>query len=246
MTLPAAPRSPTSAPVKPVALISGASSGIGAATALALATRYRVVLVARRSDRIADLAKRIAAVGGEALPISADLAKPEAAVSVVAETIERFGRLDVLVNNAGVFEVADAGAITPAHLDRLWKLNVQAPMLLVTAALPHLCGRGGCIVNVSSVAAESVFTGCGAYAATKAALEAWSRILREELRHARVRVAVVAPGATDTEVWPAGSTFDRAKMCRAEDVAEAIRFVIEQPPSASIDRLVVAPPGGPL
>ena len=245
MAPPPAPRSPTSTSARPVALISGASSGIGAATALVLAPRYRVVLVARRSDRIADLSRRIAAAGGEALPISADLAKPEAAVSIVAETIERFGRLDVLVNNAGVFEVADAGAITPAHLDRLWKLNVQAPMLLVAAALPHL-GRGGCIVNVSSVAAESVFTGCGAYAATKAALEAWSRILREELRDARVRVAVVAPGATDTEVWPAGSTFDRAKMCRAEDVAEAIRFVVEQPATASIDRLVVAPPGGPL
>ncbi len=228
------------------AFITGASSGIGAATALALAASHRVVLVARRSDRIAELARRIGSAGSEALPISADLAKPEAAVSLVAETIERFGRLDVLINNAGVFEVADTAAITPAHLDRLWKLNVQAPMLLVTAALPHLGGRGGCIVNVSSVAAESVFTGCGAYAATKAALEAWSRVLREELRHARVRVAVVAPGATDTEVWPAGSTFDRTRMCRAEDVAEAIRFVVQQPASASIDRLVVTPPGGAL
>jgi len=231
---------------RPVALITGASSGIGAATALALAPRYHLALVARRSDRIADLTARVAAAGGEALPITADLTRPEAGVRVVQEAIDRFGRIDVLVNNAGTFEVADAGAITPAHLERLWRLNVQAPMLLVTAALPHLGGRGGCIVNVSSVAAESAFTGCGAYAATKAALEAWSRVLREELRHARVRVTVVAPGATDTEVWPADSSFDRAKMCRAEDVAEAIRFVIEQPASASIDRLVVTPPGGPL
>jgi len=246
MSLTASFRVPTQPSAKPVALITGASSGIGAATALALAARHHLVLVARRGERITALAGRIAAAGGQALPISADLTRAEVPATVVQEAIERFGRLDVLVNNAGVFEVADAGAVTAAHLDRLWRLNVQAPMLLVKAALPHLGGRGGCIVNVSSVAAESTFTGCSAYTATKAALEAWSRVLREELRHARVRVGVVAPGATDTEVWPADSTFDRAKMCRAEDVAEAIRFLVEQPATASIDRIVVTPPGGPL
>jgi 3-oxoacyl-[acyl-carrier protein] reductase len=236
---------PTPTPAKPVALITGASSGIGAATALALAPRWRLALVARRADRLADLVARVAGAGGEAEAFAADLADVEAPRGVVDRTMARFGRLDALVNNAGAFAVATADAITAEHLERLWRLNVRAPMLLVGAALAHL-PAGGCIANVSSVAAESAFTGCGAYAATKAALEAWSRVLREELRPRRIRVGVVAPGATDTEVWPADSSFDRGRMCRPEDVAAAIRFVVEQAVTASVDRLVVAPPGGAL
>jgi NADP-dependent 3-hydroxy acid dehydrogenase YdfG len=230
-----------------VVLITGASSGIGAAIARALAGRCRLALVARRRDRLESLCAEITAAGGEAQAVVADLTAADAPARVVAAAVQRFGGLDAVINNAGIFETAAIGGITAEHIDRLWRLNVQVPMLLTQAALPHLRGRrGGWIVNISSVAAEASFTGCGVYAGTKAALDAWSRCLREELRGTNVRVAVVAPGATDTEVWPAEWDAKRDRMSRAEDVAAAVRFVLEQPPTASIDRLVITPPGGAL
>ena len=230
--------------MKPVVLITGATSGIGAATARALAADHRLVLVGRRTERLAALVQEF---GGEAWGITADLAGDGVPRGVVEEAVAKAGRLDAVVNNAGVFETSAIGSLTAEHVERQWRLNTLAPMLLVQAALPHLRGaRGGTVVNVSSVAVDAAFTGCGAYAGSKAALEAWSRCLREELRGTNVRVAVVAPGATDTEIWPADAPFDRTRMCRADDVAAVIRAVITLPMSASVDRVVVAPPGGPL
>ena len=228
-------------------LITGASSGIGAATALALAEHMRVVLVARRRDRLDTLVARISTAGGRAWAITADLEVAGEPERVVGEAVRLAGGIDAVVNNAGAFLTAGIGAIDAAHLERMWRLNVQAPVLLAQAAVPHLAARGGgTIVNVSSVAAESTFTGCSVYSATKAAIDCWSRIAREELRSKRIRIGVVAPGATATEIWPADSNHDRTRMCRAEDVAQAIRVMIEAPASASIDRIVITPPGGAL
>ena len=228
----------------PVVLITGATSGIGAATARALAPDHRLVLVGRRTERLAAMVQEFA---GRAWGITADLTGDGVPRGVVEEAISKAGRLDAVINNAGIFETAAIGSLDAEHVTRLWRLNVLAPMMLTQAALPHLRGaRGGPVVNLSSVAAEANFTGCGAYAASKAAIEAWSRCLREELRGTNVRVAVVAPGATDSEIWPADFPIERTRMCRAEDVAQVIRTVITLPPSASIDRVVVAPPGGPF
>ena len=227
-----------------IALITGASSGIGAATALALSPGWTVVLVARRQDRLNTLAQRITDAGGRAVVIAADLSKPEAAVQVVAQAVAATGGLDALINNAGVFTAAPVDAVDAAHVATMFPLNLRAPMLLASAAIPHLAVRGGAIINVTSVAADATFAGCAAYAATKAGLEAWSRVAREELRSRRIRVGVIVPGATDSEVWPAETTFDRSRMCRAEDIAGAITFMLEAPATASIDRLVVTPPGG--
>lgn len=228
----------------PTVLITGATSGIGAATARALAIDHRLVLVGRRTERLAALVHEL---GGAAWGITADLTGDSVPRRVIDEAIAKAGRLDAIVNNAGKFSTASIGALTPDHVEQQWRLNVLVPMLLTQAALPHLRGaRGGSIINISSVAAEASYTGCGAYAASKAALEAWSRCLREELRGTNVRVTVVAPGATDTEIWPSESTHDRTRMCRAEDVAQVIRAAIVLPMSASIDRVIVAPPSGPL
>lgn len=230
----------------PIALITGASSGIGAATALALAPRWTVALCARRADRLQALADRIRAAGGTALPIACDLTADGAPQRLVDDVVARLGGIDALVNNAGAFAVADVAAITAQHHDQLWRLNVRAPMLLAQAALPSLAARRGIIVNVSSVAAEATFTGCGVYSATKAAIDAWSRILREELRSRGVRVSVIAPGATVTEAFPGDMPVDHARLCTADDIAGAIRFIIEQPSTSTVDRLVITPPSGPL
>jgi NAD(P)-dependent dehydrogenase (short-subunit alcohol dehydrogenase family) len=229
-------------------LITGASSGIGEATALALSEHFRIALVARRKDQLIELALKIRGRGGDALAVPDDITAPGAPERAVAQAVAHFGQLDALVNNAGMFETAAVEAITPEHVDRQLALNLRAPMLMVRAALPELRKRpGGWIVNVSSMAADASFATCSVYTATKAGLEAYSRVLREELRAANIRVGVVAPGATDTAAWLEGARSENAqRMCRPEDVAQAIRFVLEAPPSASYDRVVVAPPRGPL
>jgi NADP-dependent 3-hydroxy acid dehydrogenase YdfG len=232
-----------------VVLITGASSGIGEATALALAEHFRLVLVARRRDRLLDLVDRIHRQGGQAWAIAADLTGNGVPERVAEEAAQRGGgELDALINNAGSFQTAAIGALDSDHAESLWRLNVHAPMMLTRAALPYLRGkRGGMIINVSSVVTEQTFTGCGVYTATKCAIEGWSRVLREELRGTNVRVGVIAPGATDTEIWPA-STNDaqRQRMARAADVAAAIRLMLECPATANIDRLTITPPGGAL
>lgn len=220
-------------------LITGASSGIGAAVARALAGRFRLILVARRADRLQSLAREV----GDAVVVAADLADPVAIPRVAAACV---GGLDGLINNAGVFATAACADITAEHLDRMQAINVRAPMLLTAACLPHL-RPGATIVNVSSRVVDEAFAGCGAYTATKCALEGWSRILAEEVRPRRIRVGIVAPGATDTEIWPPSyGTANRARMVRAADVAEAIRLMIEAHPAASFDRIAVTPQAGAL
>jgi NADP-dependent 3-hydroxy acid dehydrogenase YdfG len=231
-----------------VVLLTGASSGIGAATAVALAEHFRLALVARRRELLTELVQSIRSRGGEAHAIVEDVTAAGGPERIVAAAVRHHGQIDALVNNAGTFATATTESMTPEHVRSLLALDLEAPMLMARAALPELRKRpGGWIVNVSSVAADATFAGCGAYTAAKAGLEAWSRVLREELRQANIRVGVVAPGATDTAAWPEGQRTDHAKrMCRPEDVAQAIRFVLEAPSSASIDRVVVAPPAGPL
>jgi short-subunit dehydrogenase len=224
----------------PTILITGASSGIGAACARVLACEHRLVLVARRADRLAALLAELPGSGHRS--VAADLASDEG-IAAAAAAVD--GELHALVNNAGIFACAEGAAIDRAHLAGIWRLNVDAPLLLTAALLPRLAA-GGAIVNISSVAAESAFAGCGAYSASKAALEAWSRCLREELRPRGVRVCVVAPGATATDIWPAGHPADRSRMAAAADVAAAVRLAIVAPPAASFDRIQVTPTAGPV
>ena len=225
-------------------LITGASSGIGAATALSLASTWDVVLVARRREHLQSVAEQITAAGGKTWVISSDLTVPAEPQRVIAQAVALAGGLDALVNNAGIFTTSTVDAITAEHIAALWQLNVQVPMVLTAAAIPHLVARRGSIINVSSAAVDASFAGCAVYTATKSALEAWSRIAREELRSKHIRVGVIAPGATDTDVWPANSSFDRSRMCRANDVAQAIRLMLETPAHSSIDRLTVTPADG--
>lgn len=222
------------------ALITGASAGIGEAIARALAPAFHLILVARRGDRLRELARSLP----RATVVEADLATTPGIATAAAAAAE--AGLDALVNNAGVFTLADCAAIDAVHLDRQWAINVRAPMLLTAACLPRM-RQGATIVNVSSQVAELTFPGCGAYTAGKCALEGWSRVLREELRPRRVRVTVVAPGATDTEIWPPQfAATDRSRMSRAEDVAAAVHLAVTADPRASIDRIAISPPAGSL
>lgn len=223
----------------PTILITGASSGIGAACARRLAPGNRLILVGRDRARLDAV---LACLPGNHRMVNADLAQPAGIELAAAAAADG---LDGLVNNAGAFALAHCEAIDAAHLDAMWRINVSAPMLLTAACLPHM-RAGGCVVNISSTAVDNAFAGCAAYTASKCALEGWSRVLREELRPRRIRVCVVAPGATDTPIWPSDFPADRGRMVATEDVAEAVRLAITMPAAASLDRLAITPSGGPL
>ncbi len=226
------------------ALVTGASSGIGLATARLLAmSGWRVLAVARRADRLEALARE---TGDDCHPVVLDLTAPDAP-AIIAQAVDRHagGRLDGLVNNAGIFAVADAAHQDHAHLDALWTINVRSVVLTTRVCLPALALAHGTIVNVSSVVVDNTFPGCGIYTATKAAIDAWSRILREELRPKGVRVGIIAPGGTTTEAFPGDLDVDPARLCRPEDIAVGIRAMLELAPHASIDRMVIAPAAGP-
>jgi short-subunit dehydrogenase len=189
-----------------VVLVTGASAGIGVAVAREAARRgYHLVLTARRGDRLEGLAAEIRASGSgsEVVTVAADLDDPETPERLVAEALGRFGRLDVLINNAGfglptLFADAD-----PDELRRQLVVNLVAPMLLTRLALPALIERKGMVINIGSAITALPNPALGAYGATKAALAYWSTALRRELRHQGVKVCLVEPGPVKTEFFDA-------------------------------------------
>lgn len=228
---------------KPVLVITGASSGIGEACARALIHDCRLVLVARREGRLRELC---AALGDDAQYVCADLTTV-AARDLAQRVTACFGRVDKLLNNAGIFIYKAHAELQSEELQQLFQLNVIAPLELTKALLPQLQASSAAhVINISSHAAESSFANCGAYSASKAALEAWSRCFREEHRQDQIRVSIIAPGATSTEIWSADSGFDLTKMAGATDIAACVQTCVQLPARASMDRVSVLPAAGAL
>ena len=187
---------------RPVCLITGASSGIGAAIAHKLAATHDLVLVARREERLQQLAVECGDQA-EVVCLPCDVSETDE-TAIVSTVLERFGRCDAIVLNAGLFFTGSAEEITVEQQRAMLALNLEHPMRLTAAALPALRKQQGVIVGISSIAAESAFPGCGLYAASKAGLEGYLRSVREEEREHQVRVSICAPGPTNTEIWPEG------------------------------------------
>jgi NADP-dependent 3-hydroxy acid dehydrogenase YdfG len=241
-----------------VALVTGASSGIGAAAAVSLASLgAKVALVARRTDRLEELAGRVRADGATAIVITADVTKQADADRAVEQTLGELGRLDTLVNNAGVMLL---GPVLDAPVDeweRMVQLNVLGLLYCTHAALPHLLRaaedsprRVADLVNISSVAGRETRNGSGVYEATKHAVGAFSDALRKEITTRHVRVSLVEPGAVDTEL----ASHNRPEMkaaiekrflgrerLRAEDIADAIAYIVCRPRHVAINELLVRP-----
>src|SRR4051795_7440970 len=185
-----------------VAVVTGASSGIGAATAKALAAEgYAVALAARREERIKELGEEISSGGGKALAIPTDITDPDAARSLIETTKQELGRVDVLINNAGVMLLGPILGAEVEHWQRMVNVNVLGLLYCTHAALPIMQEQGsGHIVNVSSVAGRVARLGSGVYNATKFGVGAFSESLRQEALNYGVRVTIVEPGFVDTEL----------------------------------------------
>ncbi len=190
------------------ALVTGASSGIGAATARQFAEHgASVALVARRRDRLEALAADIDKAGGTALVVEADITDRTQAEAGVQQVVERFGRLDILVNNAGLMLLGPVVGADIKEWDRMIAINIQGVLYTTRAALPHLLQaaeegprRVADIVNVSSIAGRVAWNGYGVYSFTKFGLKGFTESLRQEVTRRHVRVGVVEPGGVATEL----------------------------------------------
>jgi NAD(P)-dependent dehydrogenase (short-subunit alcohol dehydrogenase family) len=191
-----------------VAVVTGAGTGIGRAAAARLASLgIGVVVVGRRGEVLEEVAHGITSLGGSALAVSADLADPLSPAKVVDRAVDRFGRLDIVVNNAAVIRTGPLDSVTADSFDHHYAVNVRGPLLLVKAALPALRrSPSAAIVNVSSSVGSIVKPGNMLYGSTKAALEYLTRAWAYELAGDQIRVNCIAPGPVDTPIHATYST----------------------------------------
>jgi NADP-dependent 3-hydroxy acid dehydrogenase YdfG len=235
-----------------VALVTGASSGIGAATAEALAgAGASVVLAARRADRLADLATWLSDKGATVLTVALDVTDERACQEAVARTVDEFGGLDILINNAGVMLLGLINQADTTDWTRMINTNLLGSMFMVHSSLPHLLARKGSIVQISSVAGRSVRAGGGAYSATKFGIGAFAEALRQEVTTKGVRVVVIEPGVVDTELrehitdqQAAAALAARIKDNRnlqSDDVAAAVLYAVTQPDHVTINEITLRP-----
>ena len=241
-----------------VSLVTGASSGIGEATARKLASLgSAVALVARRAERLERLAQTIGQDGQRPLVIQADIGSQEQTQSAVERTVAELGRLDTLINNAGVMLL---GPVQDAPLEewrRMLDVNVAGLLYCAHAALPHLLkgaadGPRGVadVVNISSVAGRIAREGSGVYNLTKHGVGAFSESLRQEVTQRHVRVSLVEPGAVETEL-PSHNrpeiregitqTFTGVEMLQAADIADAIAYIVTRPRHVAVNELLLRP-----
>jgi NADP-dependent 3-hydroxy acid dehydrogenase YdfG len=241
-----------------VALVTGASSGIGEATARLLAAQgATVVVAARRKDRLDALVSEIEGGGGQAVAIECDVTDQDDATSLIATTVDRLGRLDTLINNAGVMLLGPIVGAPIEEWNRMVTLNVNGLLWCAHAALPHLLQaaedsprRVADLVNISSVAGRVARLGSGVYNLTKHGVGAFSESLRQEVTKRHVRVSLVEPGATATELGShvreevrAGMLARFADMERMEavDIADAISYIITRPRRVAINEILIRP-----
>jgi NADP-dependent 3-hydroxy acid dehydrogenase YdfG len=232
-----------------VALVTGAGRGIGRAIAVAFAAEgAAVVLVARSRADLAGVAAEIRERNGRALAIPTDVTQDGAVEAVIEQTLTDLGRLDVLVTSAGTAAFGAVADSKPADWDTMLALNLRAVMVCCRAVLPAMLRqRSGTILNVGSIASKRALPGSAVYTATKTAVDAFSRVLAEELRPHGVRVGVLVAGAVDTPLWDSmGASPPREKMLRPEDVARAAVLMATLPPHASLEELTLLPAGGIL
>lgn len=236
-----------------VALVTGASSGIGAGTALELARAGAIVaLAARRAERLAELVAQIEALGGQALALPGDATVEAEAIKAVEDTVARFGRIDILVNSAGVMQAGGIEGVDIAEYRRVFDINVFATLYAWSAAVPHMLKQGGGdIINITSLAGRKGGPETNAYSASKHAANSMTDAMRQELGGKNIRVAYLMPGATSTEVasgisnpnWRNAIAAHVAKdgAVQPSEIGETIVFMLAMPRHVNISEITVRP-----
>ncbi|CAB3742340.1 putative oxidoreductase [Paraburkholderia sediminicola] len=235
-----------------VVVITGASSGLGEATARYLSERgAKVVLGARRAERIQSLAADLVSKGGQAVAVVTDVTRHEDVKALVDTAVQTFGRVDVLINNAGLMPHSPLERLKIDDWDRTIDVNIKGVLYGIAAALPHMKDqKSGHIINVSSVAGRTVRPGSAVYAATKSAVLMISEGLRQEVKPYGLRTTVISPGAvatdlpgsiTEPDVAGFVSKFYEEIAIPAESFARAVAFAISQPPEVDINEILFRP-----
>lgn len=236
-----------------VALVTGASSGIGAATALELAKAgATVALSARRADRLAGLVAQIEALGGKALALAGDMAVEAEAIKAVEDTVAQLGSIDILINSAGIMQAGGVEGADLAEFRRVYEINVFGTLYTSAAAVPHMLAQGGGdIVNVTSLAGRKGGAQTNAYSGSKHAANAMTDAMRQELGNRNIRVSILMPGATETEVatgisnpnWREAIQAHVTKegAVQASEIGETIVFMLAMPRHVNISEISVRP-----
>ncbi|HHL71644.1 MAG TPA: SDR family NAD(P)-dependent oxidoreductase [Bacteroidetes bacterium] len=229
-----------------IALVTGASKGIGRETALALAREGAHIAISARSEELLqEVAGEVRAAGSKALVFPGDMSDEKTIAEFVEATIAEFGRLDILINNAGVGIFGPVAELSTEDWDTMFNLNMRGVFLMTRTCLPHLRAAGeSVVVNVASLAGKNAFVGGGGYAATKHALLGFSRCLMLEERQHGLRVLAICPGSVNTPFNIDRSPADdprRRRIIQPEDVAATILHMIRMPQHTMISEIDMRP-----
>jgi NADP-dependent 3-hydroxy acid dehydrogenase YdfG len=235
-----------------IVVVTGASSGLGEATARLLSAQgATIVLGARRADRLHSLAKDLEARGGKALALETDVTRREQVKALVNSAVQTYGRIDVMINNAGLMPQAPLEQFKTDEWNQMIDVNIKGVLYGIAAALPHMQQqKSGHFINVSSVAGHRVGPGFAVYAATKFAVRALSEGLRQEVKPYNIRTTVISPGAVATELPDTITDAAAAERIRAfyqqvavpaDSFARAVAFAMSQPPEVDINEILYRP-----
>jgi NADP-dependent 3-hydroxy acid dehydrogenase YdfG len=235
-----------------VVVITGASSGLGEAAARHLSTLgATVVLGARRADRIENLAKEIKNNGGQALAIAIDVTQRGQVKGLVDAAVEQIGRVDVILNNAGVMPLSPIDRLNVDEWDKMVDVNIKGVLNGIAAVLPYMKEqKSGQVINTSSVAGHKIFSGSAVYSATKFAVRALTEGLRMEVKPYNIRTTIVCPGAVKTEllehiteadVQQANKDYVGAVGISPDSFARVVAFAIGQPEDVDVNEIIFRP-----
>lgn len=226
-----------------VALVTGAGRGIGKAITLSLANSgCRLLLTARSRDQLEQVRKEIAHAGQTAVSVAADLTRDEDIERLVEESQRQYGAVDYLINNAGWGRRAPVVRARVEDIDHTLRLNLRAPMLLARRLVPAMIEKGeGAIVNIGSVSGKSGEADGAAYSASKFGLIGFTQSLYEEVREHGIKVSVILPGFVDTPLIPPVKHLDRSKMIQADDVAQAVLYILNAPITSCPVEITIRP-----
>jgi len=224
-------------------MVTGAGRGIGKAIALLLArSGCRLVLTARSDDQLREVQQEIHRAGDQAICLAADLTRDDDLHRLAGDCLRQWGRVDMLINNAGWGKRASVADAALQDWDQTLRLNLRAPMILTKALVPAMIERrAGAVINIGSVSGKAGEANGSAYSASKFGLIGFTQSLYEEVRELGIKVAVILPGFVDTPLIPPNRRLDRGKMIGADDVADAVLYVLTSRSSCCPVEIILRP-----